>query len=103
MEPEFEEFVDEIFLSPTGRPENGPIFLAKENNVTSEQTFLVSFQVTDSAPSGTQSATIDQDYRFSGPGQTIATNFFPSQQRILFPFELRADTSLKELKHFRLV
>ena len=84
MEPEFEEFVDEIFLSPTGRPENGPIFLAKENNVTSEQTFLVSFQVTDSAPSGTQSATIDQDYRFSGPGQTIATNFSPPNRGFFF-------------------
>jgi hypothetical protein len=80
-------------VSPTGRPENGPIFLAKEDNVTSEQIFLVSFQVTDSAPSGTQSATIDQDYRFAGFGQTSQVEFFfPSQQRILFPFELIADT-----------
>ena len=91
--PEFDEFIDQFYVSPTGRPENGPIFLAKENNVISEQTFLVSFQVTDSAPSGIQSATIDQDYRFAGPGQTSQTNFFyPSQQRIPFPFELRADT-----------
>jgi hypothetical protein len=80
-------------VSPTGRPENGPIFLVKENNVISEQTFLVSFQVTDSAPSGTQSAAIDQDYRFSGADRTSLTNFFfPSQQRILFPFELIQDT-----------
>jgi hypothetical protein len=79
-------------VSPTGRPENGPIFLVKENNVISEQTFLVSFQVTDSAPSGTQSAAIDQDYRFTGDGQTSAIYlFFPSQQRIIFLFELRAD------------
>ena len=93
MEPQFDEFIDEFFVSPTGRPENGPIFLAKENNVISEQTFLVSFQVTDSAPSGTQSATIDQDYRFAGEGQTSATEFFfPNQQRILFLFELRTDT-----------
>ena len=67
--------------------------MLKEDNVISEQTFLVSFQVTDSAPSGTQSAAIDQDYRFAGAGQTSQTEFFfPSQQRIPFPFELRADT-----------
>jgi hypothetical protein len=79
-------------VSPTGRPENGPIFLAKEDNVTSEQTFLVSFQVTDSAPSGTQSATIDQDYRFAAVGRTSQTEiFFPTQQRIIFPFTLLPD------------
>ena len=67
--------------------------MAKEDNVTSEQTFLVSFQVTDSAPSGTQSATIDQDYRYAGDGQTSNSEFFfPNQQRIPFLFELRADT-----------
>ena len=64
--------------------------MLKEDNVTSEQTFLVSFQVTDS---GTQSAAIDEDYRFAGFGQTSQTEFFfPSQQRIPFQFELRADT-----------
>ena len=92
-EPQFDEFIDHTYVSPTGQPENGPIFLLKEDNVISEQTFLVSFQVTDSAPSGTQSAAIDQDYRFAGTGQTSQTEFFfPSQQRIPFPFELRADT-----------
>ena len=91
-EPQFEEFIDQFYVSPTSQPENGPIFLIKEDNVASEQTFLVSFQVTDSAPFGTQSAAIDQDFRFSGPGQTSATEFFfPSQQRILFLFELRTD------------
>ena len=92
-EPQFDEIIDQFYVSPTGRPENGPIFLAKENNVTSEQTFLISLQVTDSAPSGTPSATIDQDYRFLSPGLTSGSDlFFPSQQRILFLFELRADT-----------
>ena len=92
-ETQFDEFIDEFYVSPTGQSENGPIFLIKEDNVTSEQTFLDSFQVTDSAPSGTQSATIDQDYRFAGPRQISQTeNFFPSQQRIPFSFEIRADT-----------
>ena len=68
--------------------------MLKEDNVISEQTFLVSFQVTDSAPSGTKSATIDQDYsNLAAPGQTNQTAlFFPFQQRIPFPFELISDT-----------
>ena len=92
MESRFDEFIDESYESLTGQPENGPIFLLKEGNVTSEQTFLVSFQVTDSAPCGTQSAAIDEDYRFGPLDQTSTTDFFfPTQQRISFPFELRAD------------
>ena len=95
-EPRFDENIDQFYVSLTGRPENGPIFLVKEDNVTSEQTFLVSLQVTDSAPPGTQTATLGpgQDYRFgSQPGQTSATEFFrPFQQRIPFQFELSTDT-----------
>ena len=82
-------------MSPTGRPENGPIYLAKEDNVISEQTFLVSIQITDSVPSGTniQTATLEQDYRFGRPGQTSTTEFFfPSRQRIPVPFTLFTDT-----------
>lgn len=93
-EPQFDEFISESFQSPTGRPENGPIYLVKENNVISEQTFLVSTQVTDSAPSGVsiQSATFGQDYRF-GFGTGSQTEFFrPFQQRILVGFDLFADT-----------
>ena len=98
-EPQFDEFIDQFYVSPTGQ---GPIFLLKEDNVISEQTFLVSSQVTDSAPSGTQSATIDQDYRFGPPGQTSQTEFFlPSQQRIPFPFELIADTLLEGTEAFQ--
>ena len=94
MEPQFNEFIDKFFVSPTGQPENGLIFLAKENNVTSEQSFLVSIAVTDSAPSGTQSAAIDEDYRLGAPGLTniITEIFSPIQQRIPFQFELLADT-----------
>ena len=76
--------------------------MAKENNVTSEQTFLVSLQVTDSAPFGIQSATIDQDYRFAPFGQTNqVVNFFPSQQRIPFRFELHADPLPEQTEAFQ--
>ena len=90
MEPQRDEFISQSYVSLTGQPENGPIFLIKENNVTSEQTFLISLQVTDSAPTGIQSAMINLDYRFGPPGVTEL--FFPTQQRIAFPFELLADT-----------
>ena len=105
MEPQFDVVVDERFVSPTGWPENGPVFLLKEDNVISEQTFLVSFQVTDSAPSGTRSATIDQDYYsdLAAPGQTNQTElfFFPSQQRIPFLFELISDTVPERTEAFQ--
>ena len=67
--------------------------MLKEGGVISEQTFLVSIRVADSAPSGIQSAAIDQDYRFGIADQTSLSEFFlPSQQRIPFQFELLADT-----------
>ena len=94
-EPQFDTLVDQFTPIPPGRPESGPIYLLKENNVISEQTFLVAIQVTDSASSGTniQSATFRVDYEFSSGGRTSETLFFlPSQQRILVTFELLADT-----------
>ena len=91
-EPLFDKVIDQSFVSPTGRPENGPIYLIKEDNVTSEQTFLVSIQVTDSAPSGTniQSATFGKDYRTP---ISIHDIFFNTvKQRIPFVFTLVNDT-----------
>ena len=86
-EPLFEEFIDAFYVSPTGRPENGPIFLVKENNVTSEQTFLVFFQAKDSAPSSAKPATVEEDYRFTS--QSVF--FEASRQRIPFTFSLQPD------------
>ena len=94
MEPMFEENIDQFYMSPTGLLIKGPIFLVKENGVISEQTFLLSIQVTDSAPSGPsiQPATLDVDYRIGVAGQTSATiTFFAFQQRIDFQFTLFPD------------
>ena len=96
----FEEPIDEFFPSPTGRPENGPIYLAKENNVISEQTFLVSIQVIDSVPSDTtsiQPATIEQDYHITAVVadmivSSVTETFNPFEQRIPFRFTLFPDT-----------
>ena len=76
--------------------------MLKEGDVISEQIFVVSFQVTDSAPSGIQSAAIDQDYRFGIAGQTSLSEFFlPFQQRIPLQFELLADTFPEETEAFQ--
>lgn len=40
-EPLLDTEINEFYFSPTGLAVNGPIYLAKENNVTSEQTFIV--------------------------------------------------------------
>ena len=89
----FEEDIDQFFVSPTSLPQNGPIYLVKEDNVTSEQTFLVSIQVTDSAPANVQPATIEVDYRLAVTGTTsITRTFLANERRIPFPFTLLPDT-----------
>ena len=97
MEPTFSEFIDKFFEPESGLPVNGPIYVAKENNVTSEQTFLVVVQVSSSVPPGRgiQPATLDADYRVSAAelGLTnVVLQFGPREQRIHFPFTLSADT-----------
>ena len=90
-EPQFEEFIDEFYVSPTGRPENGPIYLVKINNMTSEQTFLVSIQVTD-----VFGTVVGLDYRLGQAGQAsvhnVTEHFNASQQRVPFRFTLLPDT-----------
>ena len=94
MEPMFEETIDTFFVPESGLPVNGPIYLAKENNVISEQTFLVVVQVSSSVPPGQsiQPATLDADYRLSAPGTSVVLQFGPVVQRINFLFTLFTDT-----------
>ena len=93
MEPMFEELIDQFYSSPTGLPVNGPIYLVKENNVISEQTFLVSIQVEDSGTSSVQPATFGVDYYLGTPGRkSVAKTFLASEQRIAFQFTLFSDT-----------
>jgi hypothetical protein len=95
-EQQYDEYIDEIFVSPTGRPENGPIYIVKHGNITTEQVFLLEIQFTDSVPSGITGihpATAEQDYRFSSYGTTfIHEQFHPSARRIPVRFEIFADT-----------
>ena len=57
IEPMFEETIDTFFVPESGLSVNGPIYLAKENNVISEQTFLVVVQVSSSVPPGQKHST----------------------------------------------
>ena len=96
MEPMFDETIDTFFVPESRLSVNGPIYLAKENNVTSEQTFLVVVQISHSVPQGQsiQPATLDVDYRVSAAqlGVTVVLQFGPRVQRINFPFTLFPDT-----------
>ena len=73
--------------------ENGPIYLIKEDNVLSEQTFIVEIQTSDSVPSGSgfNPATINVDYELGVTGTATALLFPPNIQRILFSFTLLSD------------
>ena len=67
--------------------------------MTSEQTFLVSIQVTDAAPSGIQSATFGQDY--SVPTLIHSTLFHSFEQRVPFVFTLLADAIAEGTEAFQ--
>ena len=87
-EPLFEEIIDRFSLDT-------PVFLVKENNVSSEQTFLVAVQVTSSVPPGqnVRPATLDNDYHITSSGQTsVLFTFLPTEARINFFFTLFPDS-----------
>ena len=84
-------------------PVNGPIYLVKENNVSSEQTFQVVVQVTSSVPPGRgiQLATLDADYRLSVAGKSyVVLSFGPREQRINFSITLFTDTLPEGMEGF---
>ena len=91
MEPHFDEVIDSTFVSLTNLTANGPIYLAKEDNVQSEQTFRVIVEVADSVPFGGHPATISVDYSIGRGGTSSVIEFFPSMQRVNFPFTLFHD------------
>ena len=91
-EPLFETEINESFVSLTSFAER-PIYLAKEDNVTSEQTFLVAIQVGYSALIGINAppASLGNDYRLIETGPSVVIPFFPTESRIVFRFILLAD------------
>lgn len=77
-EPDFDDFFE--------------VFLEKENNVTSEQTFLISLTVRDSVPinSGFDIAEFGVDYG-AIPRTAFIQSFLPGEKRLPISFELRRD------------
>ena len=95
--------IDSTFVSPTKLIPDGPIYLAKEDNVESEQTFRIIVQVADSVPPNMQNinpATIGVDYSV-GIGTTTVVELLPSMQKVNFKFTLRADNFPEGIEAFR--
>ena len=103
IEPMFDRTIDEFdFIPPTNLTENGPIYLVKEDNVVSEQTFLVVITTTDTVPSGSgfNQAQINVDYALGVVGTSRVLQFPAISQRILFSFTLFNDTLLEGTEAF---
>ena len=105
MEPRFDTQIDEggDFVPPTNLTAHGPVYLAKEDNVRSEQTFSIVVQVADSVPSGENinPATLNEDYSLGVPGNAPVVQFPPHMQRVLFGFTLFSDTAVESTEAFR--
>ena len=86
QEPEFDDFVG--------------VFLATENNVTSEQIFQISLTITNVVPvgSGFGVAEFESDYR--GLPMTFNREFLPSQQELEIDFELLFDDTPEPTEAF---
>ena len=95
MEPMFDITIDEFdYTPPTNLPENGPIYIAKQDNVVSEQTFQVVITSIDSVPSGSgfRPAQLNSDYGgISSTPEGNVRQFPAAEQRMLFSFSLLRD------------
>ena len=98
-EPKYEEHIGASFTPQehSDSPANGPIYLAKEGNGSSEQTFSVVVQIasTSSIPSNSgqniQPATHNEDYSLGASNTYVVLPFSPGKQRINVPFDLFSD------------
>ena len=100
----FEITIDKYFTPHSGSLVNGPIYLAKEGNGSSEQTFSVVIQIASPSNSGQniQPATHNEDYSLSVSQTHVTLPFLPDDQRINVPFILFADDIPEETEAFYL-
>ena len=109
-EPKYEEFIGTSFIPQEHSDSlaNGPIYLAKEGNGSSEQTFSVVVQIasTSSVPSNSgqniQPATHNEDYSLSKINTHVVLPFLPGKQRINVPFTLFSDDIREGTEAFHL-
>lgn len=86
------------------------VFLVKEDNRTSEQTFDVTVTVNDPptliSPATLESVNLDAnfDYSLGEPGLNMTTiRFLPQDSRVAFTFELNSDMLTEGIEAFQAV
>ena len=87
----FEETVDQFFEPSENSTLSGPVFLLKENDVVSEQTFLIVIEVSERTPpnqNNINQATRGADFTSA---DFLVVQFLPRDQRINFKFNLLPD------------
>ena len=91
VEPMFEEVINEFFVPPPNSTVSGPVFLLKENDVVSEQSFLIVIEVSEATPPNQNNinrATRGADFTSA---DSLIVQFLPGDQRINFQFALLPD------------
>lgn len=77
---------------------DGAVYLVKEDNVTSEQTFSISIQFTTGFTFDFLPATLGEDYNISRAVQALS--FLPSDSTINVPFVLLPDDVAEDVEEF---
>ena len=78
------------------------VYLAKENNVTSEQYFRVVVQVTNAVPPGQNIQPVTMDIDYAGLSTIASVTFFPTQLRLYIPFTALSDDVPEGTEAFKL-
>ena len=99
MEPMFEETIDENYV-PLSNSTSGPVFLVKEDNITSEQIFVIVIQVVNSSFDGStyyNAATLSVDY-YANTESVV--QFLPGEERTVVEFTLLPDNFSENTEAF---
>ena len=99
----FEETIDQFFVPPANSTISGPVFLLKENDVVSEQTFLIVIEVSEATPPSQNNinrATRGADFTSA---DSLIVQFLPRDQRVNFQFDLLPDDFPERTESFLVV
>ena len=78
------------------------IYVAKENNIISEQTFIITFQRMDMVPQGSGFALAHDGEDYMGILQEFPLSFTTHNQRINLPFQLLPDGDPEAIEAFQI-
>ena len=96
FEKEFNRFTEPM------SEEDAFIYVAKENNIISEQTFIITFQRMDMVPQGSDFALAHNGEDYRGILQEFPLSFAPHNQRINLPFQLLPDGDSEATEAFQI-